>query len=58
MQVVSSITMMAADPSIDPAFTRPSKLACASSWSGRMTGVDDPPGMTAFSARPPRMPPA
>ncbi len=24
---------MAADPSIDPAFTRPSKLACASSWS-------------------------
>ena len=58
MSVVSSMTIMAADPSIEPAFTRPSKLACVSSSPAVSTGVDDPPGMTAFSACPSRMPPA
>ena len=31
---------------------RPSKLACVSSWSGRRTGTDEPPGITAFSVAP------
>jgi hypothetical protein len=58
MQVVSSITMMPAEPSIDPAFITSSKLAGMSSWSGSRIGTDEPPGMTAFSLRSSRMPPA
>ncbi len=58
MHVVSSITIMAAEPSIDPALATPSKLAGASIADGSRTGVEDPPGMTAFSWRPPRTPPA
>ena len=58
MQVVSSITMMAAEPSIDPAFATSSKLAGMSSWSGIRIGTDEPPGMTALSWWPSRTPPA
>ena len=58
MHVVSSSTMMPADPRSDPAFCTPSKLACVSSWSGRRIGTDEPPGITAFSVRPGRTPPA
>ena len=58
MQVVSSSTMSPAEPSSDPAFWTPSKLAWVSSWSGSRIGTDDPPGMTAFSVRPSRTPPA
>src|SRR5436190_16339701 len=35
-----------------------SKLACVSSCDGRRIGTDDPPGITAFSVRPSRTPPA
>ena len=56
MQVVSSITMMAAEPSIEPACATASKLAGMSSWSGIRIGTDEPPGITAFSGRPPRTP--
>ena len=52
------MTIMAADPSIDPALATPSKLAGTSIASGSSTGVDDPPGITALSCRPSRMPPA
>ena len=58
MSVVSSITMMAAEPSIVPAATSASKLACVSSLSGRITLTDDPPGMIALIWRSLRMPPA
>lgn len=58
MSVVSSITIIAADPSIDPARIRPSKLACTSRLSGVSTGVDEPPGMMALSAFPSGTPPA
>ena len=57
MQVVSSRTIIAADPSIEPAFAMPSKLACVSSCAGSRIGTDEPPGMTAFSVRPFGMPP-
>ena len=56
MQVVSSRTMAPAEPSIEPALTTPSKLACVSSWSGSRIGTDEPPGMTAFSVWPSRIP--
>jgi hypothetical protein len=58
MQVVSSMTMMPAEPSMEPAFWTASKLAGMSSWSGSRIGTDDPPGMTAFNWWPSRMPPA
>jgi hypothetical protein len=35
-----------------------SKLAGMSIWSGSRIGTDEPPGMTAFSVWPSRMPPA
>src|SRR4051794_8515914 len=50
--------MMPADPRSDPAFDTPSKLASTSSWFGSRIGTDDPPGITALSARPSRTPPA
>ena len=57
MQQRSSMTMIAPEPSIEPA----SAIECASSdtsiWSAVSTGTDEPPGMTAFSSRPPEMPP-
>ena len=58
MQVVSSSTTIAAEPSSEPAFWIASKLACVSSWSGIRIGTDDPPGITALSVRPSRTPPA
>ena len=58
-QVVSSMTMMPAEPSIEPAFgdrvevhrARRSRRPCS-------TGTDEPPGITALSLRPVGMPPA
>ena len=41
MQVVSSITMMPADPSIDPAFATASKLAATSSSCGIRIGTEE-----------------
>src|SRR3972149_8849350 len=58
MHVVSSSTTMPAEPSSEPAFCTPSKLACVSSCEGSRIGTDEPPGMTAFSVRPSRTPPA
>ena len=57
MQVVSSITMMPAEPSSDPALATESKSIGTSISSAVNTGTDEPPGITAFSLRPPGMPP-
>jgi hypothetical protein len=56
MQVSSSMTMVPAEPSALPAFCRLSRSMFTSISSGRRTGVDDPPGITAFNFFPPRMP--
>ena len=57
MQQRSSMTMIAPEPSIEPA----SAIAFASSgvsiWAAVSTGTDEPPGMTAFSWRPFGIPP-
>jgi len=58
MHVVSSSTMMPAEPRSEPAFCTPSKLAGTSRSLGRRIGTEDPPGMTALSVRPSRTPPA
>jgi hypothetical protein len=57
MQVVSSMTMTPAEPSIEPAFTTESKSIATSHSSALSTGTEDPPGMTAFSLRPFHTPP-
>ena len=57
MQVVSSITMTAAEPSIEPALATVSKSILMSIWSALRIGADAPPGMNAFSGRPFSMPP-
>ena len=56
MQVESSITIVPAEPSIEPALAIASKSIATSISSAVSTGVDEPPGTTAFSLRPSRMP--
>ena len=56
MQVESSITMVPAEPSMEPALATPSKSIAMSSSSAVRTGVEEPPGTTAFSLRPLAMP--
>ena len=58
MQTVSSITMMPAEPSNEPAFCTESMSIGTSISSGVKIGMDAPPGMTPFSVRPFGMPPA
>src|ERR1700723_258393 len=57
MQVVSSRTTTPPDPSIEPVFATESKSMATSISSGNSTGVDDPPGTTAFKLRPLGIPP-
>ena len=59
MHVVSSITITAPDPRPEPARRSESKsmLICIIRSAG-MTFMVVPPGMTPFSFRPSRMPPA
>ena len=58
MQQRSSITITAADPIAVPACESESKSSVTFSASAAVRiGVDDPPGITAFSARPSAMPP-
>ncbi len=58
MQQRSSTTMIAAEPRNEPADCTASKSSGTSIWSGVNAGTDEPPGMTAFSCRPPAIPPA
>ena len=53
MQQRSSITITAPEPSIVPTFAIESKSSGVSTSSALMTGTDEPPGMIAFSSRPP-----
>ena len=58
MSVVSSMTMTAAEPSIDFAAATPSKSIGTSMISSPVSiGAEEPPGMTAFTFRPSRIPP-
>ncbi len=57
MQVLSSMTMMPAEPSRDPALATESKSMATSISSAVNTGTEEPPGITAFSFRPPGIPP-
>ena len=58
MQQRSSIAITAAEPIAVPAAVIESKsrVTCSISSAVRIT-VDEPPGITAFSFRPPGMPP-
>ncbi len=57
MQVSSFITMMAAEPSIEPLAATPSKSSGQSSISAAVSMfAEAPPGMTAFTFRPPFIP--
>ena len=58
MQQRSSITITAAEPMAVPAATSESKSSVTlfASSAVRIT-VEEPPGMTAFSSRPPAIPP-
>ena len=56
MSVVSSITMIAPEPSIEPAAPTSLFSNGRSSWSGRNHGAEPPPGTNAFSSLPSRMP--
>ena len=59
MHTVSSITITAPEPSIDPALAIESKSIVQSIMtSAGSTGADDPPGITAFNLCPFRTPPA
>ena len=58
MQVPSGMTMTPQVPAIVPAFAIVSMSKVTSISSARRTGVDYPPGMTAFKAFPSRRPPA
>ena len=59
MHVVSSMTIVAHVPSPEPAALMVSKsIVSVIIFSAGITGHDEPPGITAFSLRPPRTPPA
>ncbi len=58
MGVSSAMTMTPAEPSIEPAAATESKSIATSISSGRSSGDDNPPGMTAFRLRPDGRPPA
>ena len=57
MQVESSIATIDPEPSIDPASPTSSWPSGRSSLSGPNQGAETPPGMIAFSSRPPLIPP-
>ena len=57
MQQRSSMTMIAPEPSIEPASAIAFASSGVSSWSAVSTGTDEPPGITAFSCRPFGIPP-
>ena len=57
MHVSSFMTMIAAEPSIEPLAATPSKSSGQSSISAAVSmAADAPPGMTALTALPPFMP--
>src|ERR1700690_428810 len=58
MQVVSSQTTIAPDPSIDPASASALKSSRTSTIEAGKYPDDGPDGANAFSALPPRIPPA
>ena len=59
MQVVSSMTITAPEPSMEPALAIASKSrSVCIMMSPGMTGAEEPPGITALSFLPPRIPPA
>ena len=51
------MTMVPAEPSMEPALARLSKSMATSISLAVSTGVDEPPGTTARSVWPSRMPP-
>src|SRR5712692_6506718 len=57
MDTVSSITMMPAEPIMEPLLLGPSTSMGMSISSGVRMAADEPPGTTALRARPPGMPP-
>src|ERR1017187_6013466 len=57
MQVWSSMTTTPPEPSIEPALPTWSKSMPMSISSGSKTGVDEPPGTTAFNPPPAINPP-
>ena len=57
MDTVSSITTMPAEPIMEPLLLGPSTSMGMSISSGVRMADEEPPGTTALSARPPRMPP-
>ena len=57
MQTVSSITMMPAEPIMEPLLLGPSTSIGTSISSGVRMAAEEPPGITALSGRPSRMPP-
>ena len=52
MQTESSITMVPAEPSMDPPLAMESKSMATSISSAVSIGVEDPPGITQRSFRP------
>ena len=58
MQQRSSITITPAEPAAVPTAASESTSKPTSIWSAVRIGVDEPPGITAFSARPSGIPPA
>jgi hypothetical protein len=57
MQARSSMAITAPEPIMLPASVMASASYGVSIWSAASTGTDEPPGMIAFSLRPPGMPP-
>jgi hypothetical protein len=57
MQHRSSMTMIAPEPSIEPASAIEAASSDTSIWCAVRTGTEEPPGMTAFSSRPSGIPP-
>ena len=52
------MTMVPAEPSMEPALAMLSKSMGTSISSARRIGVEEPPGITALSLPPPLIPPA